>query len=165
MGGVGAEYNGYYEFDPEKYSDMDEEHFNRYINLGITSDDMLSLLNDKNITERDLAPFKYPNLRDLKKIGYRSLKYGNHIKWDPVKRTKIIQDELGWEFDEVEGLLWFLDGKNWMSRNGTRDRLKYVKRGFGRTAQSVAREIRLGNRQKKKEKNLLMNIMQKSQRV
>ena len=47
---------------------MDEEHFNRYINLGITSDDMLSLLNDKNITERDLAPFKYPNLRDLKKL-------------------------------------------------------------------------------------------------
>ena len=151
-----AEYNGYYEFDPEKYSDMDEEHFNRYINLGITSDDMLSLLNDKNITERDLAPFKYPNLGDLKKIGYRSLKYGNHINWDPIKQTKIIQDELGWEFDVVEGL----PPDFWMEKiecrvNGIRDWLKYVKRGFGRTAQSVAREIRLGKMSKEEGKKLV----------
>ena len=99
-----AEYTGYYDFDPEKISEQDEEAFNRYINLGITAEDMLGFLKDKKLKERDLQPYKYPNLRDLKKIGYKSLQYGNFVKWDPVKQTEIIKRELGWKEDEVEGL-------------------------------------------------------------
>ncbi|MDC1049431.1 N-acetyl sugar amidotransferase [Candidatus Pelagibacter sp.] len=151
-----AEYTGYYDFDPEKISEQDEEAFNRYINLGITAEDMSGFLKDKNLKERDLEPYKYPNLRDLKKIGYKSLQYGNFVKWDPVKQTEIIKKELGWEVDEVEGL----PEDFWMEKlecrlNGVRDWLKYIKRGFGRTAQSVAREIRLGKMTKEEGKVLV----------
>ena len=151
-----AEYTGYYDFDPEKISEQDEEAFNRYINLGITAEDMLGFLKDKKLKERDLQPYKYPNLRDLKKIGYKSLQYGNFVKWDPVKQTEIIKRELGWKEDEVEGL----PEDFWMEKlecrlNGVRDWLKYIKRGFGRTAQSVAREIRLGNMTKEEGKVLV----------
>ena len=151
-----AEYTGYYDFDPEKISEQDEEAFNRYINLGITAEDMLGFLKDKKLNERDLQPYKYPNLRDLKKIGYKSLQYGNFVKWDPVKQTEIIKRELGWKEDEVEGL----PEDFWMEKlecrlNGVRDWLKYIKRGFGRTAQSVAREIRLGNMTKEEGKVLV----------
>ncbi|MDB9731905.1 N-acetyl sugar amidotransferase [Candidatus Pelagibacter sp.] len=151
-----AEYTGYYDFDPEKISEQDEEAFNRYINLGITAEDMSGFLKDKNLKERDLVPYKYPNLRDLKKIGYKSLQYGNFVKWDPVKQTEIIKKELGWEVDEVEGL----PEDFWMEKlecrlNGVRDWLKYIKRGFGRTAQSVAREIRLGKMTKEEGKVLV----------
>ncbi len=151
-----AEYTGYYDFDPEKISEQDEEAFNRYINLGITSEDMFGFLKDKNLDQRDLHPYKYPNLRDLKKIGYKSLQYGNFVKWDPVKQTEIIKRELGWKEDEVEGL----PEDFWMEKlecrlNGVRDWLKYIKRGFGRTAQSVAREIRLGNMTKEEGKVLV----------
>ena len=151
-----AEYTGYYDFDPEKISEQDEEAFNRYINLGITAEDMLGFLKDKNLKERDLQPYKYPNLRDLKKIGYKSLQYGNFVKWDPVKQTEIIKKELGWEVDEVEGL----PEDFWMEKlecrlNGVRDWLKFIKRGFGRTAQSVAREIRLGKMTKEEGKVLV----------
>ena len=114
---------------------------------------MLGFLKDKKLKERDLQPYKYPNLRDLKKIGYKSLQYGNFVKWDPVKQTEIIKRELGWKEDEVEGL----PEDFWMEKlecrlNGVRDWLKYIKRGFGRTAQSVAREIRLGNMTKEEGK-------------
>ena len=98
----------------------------------------------------------FVKFKDLKKIGYKSLQYGNHVKWDPVKQTKLIQRELGWKFDEVEGL----PPDFWMEKlecrvNGIRDWLKYVKRGYGRTAQSVAREIRLGNMTKEEGKKLV----------
>ena len=154
-----AEYTGYYDFDPEKISEQDEEAFNRYINLGITAEDMLGFLKDKNLKERDLQPYKYPNLRDLKEIGYKSLQYGNFVKWDPVKQTEIIKKELGWEVDEVEGL----PEDFWMEKlecrlNGVRDWLKYIKRGFGRTAQSVAREIRLGKMTKEEGEVLVQKF-------
>ena len=117
---------------------------------------MYGFIKDGVVEERDLAPFKYPKLRDLKRIGYKSLCYGTFINWDPVKQTEIIQKELGWKMDQVEGLA----PEFWMEKiecrvNGIRDWLKYVKRGFGRTAQSVAREIRLGKITKEEGKILV----------
>tara|TARA_B100000315_G_scaffold196711_1_gene187866 strand:- start:1623 stop:2792 length:1170 start_codon:yes stop_codon:yes gene_type:complete len=139
-----AEYTGYYDFNDEEWEEQDEEAFNRHVNLGINSQDMLEFLTD-DITERDLRPYEYPKLRDLKRIGYKSILYGTFIKWDPWEQTKVIQEELGWQKDEVEGIpeqFWF--EKLECRVNGIRDWLKYIKRGFGRTAQSVAREIRNG---------------------
>ena len=151
-----AEYNGYYDFDEKNFEEKDEESFNRYVNLGMNAEDMYGFIKDGIISERDLAPFKYPKLRDLKKIGYKSLCYGTFINWDPIKQTELIMKELGWKMDEVEGL----PPEFWMEKiecrvNGIRDWLKYVKRGFGRTAQSVAREIRLGKMTKEEGKVLV----------
>ena len=33
---------------------------------------MLGFLKDKKLKERDLQPYKYPNLRDLKKLGIKA---------------------------------------------------------------------------------------------
>ena len=98
----------------------------------------------------------YPKLRDLKKIGYKSLCYGTFINWDPVRQTELIKNELGWKQDEVEGLPEEFSMEKIECRvNGIRDWLKYVKRGFGRTAQSVAREIRLKKMTKEEGKLLI----------
>jgi len=151
-----AEYTGYYDFDESKFEEQDEEAFNRYINLGMNAEDMFGFIKDGIITERDLAQFKYPKLRDLKKIGYKSLCYGTFINWDPIKQAELIKKKLGWKMDEVEGLA----PEFWMEKiecrvNGIRDWLKFIKRGFGRTAQSAAREIRLGKMSKEEGKMLV----------
>ncbi len=151
-----AEYTGYYDFDEENLEERDEVSFNRYVNLGINAEDMHEFINDGIITDRDLSPYKYPKLRELKKIGYKSICYGSFINWDPVNQTTLIQKELGWKMDQVEGLA----PDFWMEKieckvNGIRDWLKYVKRGFGRTAQSVAREIRKGKLSKDQGKLLI----------
>ena len=59
--------------DEEKFEEQDEQAFNRYINLGINAEDMYGFIKDGVVKERDLAPFKYPKLRDLKKIGYKGI--------------------------------------------------------------------------------------------
>lgn len=151
-----AEYTAYSEFENEKIEERNEETFNKFINLGINAEDMYGFIKDGIVKERDLAPFKYPKLRDLKKIGYKSICYGNFFKWDPVNQTELIKKQLGWKTDEVEGL----PPEFWMEKvecrvNGIRDWLKFVKRGFGRTAQSVAREIRLGKMSKEEGKILV----------
>lgn len=139
-----AEYTGYYDFEEGKWEMCDEESFNRHINLGISAEDMAGFLGDE-ISVRDLRPFQYPKLKDLERIGYKSLPYGTFFKWDPLYNATYIKKKLGWKQDEVEGLPEeFSFEKLECKVNGVRDWIKYLKRGFGRTAQSVAREIRNG---------------------
>lgn len=138
-----AEYTSYYD-NYEDIQAQDEESFNRYINLGITAEDMEGFLGGA-VSERELEPFRYPPLRELKKIGYQSLCYGSYHKWDVRKQVKIIQDELDWRFDEVEGIPeqhWYT--KKECMANGVRDYLKFIKRGFGRTSQLTTDDIRAG---------------------
>ena len=137
-----AEYTGYYNFEDGKWEMQDEESFNKHINLGISAEDMAGFLGS-DITERDLRPFQYPKLEDLEKIGYRSVHYGTFFKWDSLHNANVIKKEIGWQQDEVEGLPEEFSYEKLECRvNGVRDWIKYLKRGFGRTAQSVAREIR-----------------------
>ena len=59
-----AEYTSYYGYDDEE--SVDEERFNRFVNLGITAQDMQGML-DGTVTEKDLLPFTYPAERRFAK--------------------------------------------------------------------------------------------------
>ena len=54
-----AEYTSYYGYDEDE--EVDERRFNRFVNLGITAEDMLGMLDGRS-TMRDLEPFAYPPL-------------------------------------------------------------------------------------------------------
>ena len=42
---------------------------------------------------RDLEPFNYPKLKDLRKIRYRSVCLGSYIPWDVKKHVEVIQKD------------------------------------------------------------------------
>jgi N-acetyl sugar amidotransferase len=127
-----AEYGSYgYTFD--MIEEVDENMFNRFINLGITAQDMLGML-DSEVTARDMRPFTYPPLRELKRIGYRSVCLGSFIPWDTMENSRQIVEAVGWEGNVVEGVpQQFYWEKVECQYTGIRDYLKYIKRGFGRT--------------------------------
>ncbi|MFZ5994612.1 MAG: N-acetyl sugar amidotransferase [Thermodesulfobacteriota bacterium] len=135
-----AEYTAYYSYDqPEE---VDEKRFNRYINLGITAEDMLVRFEGR-IDERDLQPFKYPPLKELRKINYRSVCLGSFIPWDVKRQKSIIEAELGWKGDEVENVPPGYDyEKIECYLQGVRDYIKYIKRGYTRPAHLASIDIR-----------------------
>jgi N-acetyl sugar amidotransferase len=138
-----AEY-GSYGYDFENIEEVDERMFNRFINLGITAQDMVGML-DEDVTERDLMPFTYPSLRDLKRIKYRSVCLGSFIPWDTLENSRQIREALGWGGDLVEGVPpQFYWEKVECMFTGVRDYLKFIKRGFGRTRHLTSIEIREG---------------------
>jgi len=138
-----AEYTSYYSYD-EGPEEVDEERFNRFVNLGITAQDMLRML-DHSVTERDLLPFTYPKLNDLKAINYRSICLGSYIPWDVKNHTEIIKKELGWKGDRVEGVPPQYDYEKIECQfQGIRDYLKYIKRGYARTTHLTTLDIRNG---------------------
>ncbi len=137
-----SEYTAYYSYDqPEE---VDEKRFNRFINLGITAEDMLVRL-EGLVDERDLKPYTYPPLKELRRIGYRSVCLGSFVPWDVKKQSKIIHDELGWQGDEVEGVPpGYEYEKIECYMQGVRDYIKYIKRGYTRPAHLASIDIRNG---------------------
>lgn len=135
-----SEYTSYYSYDqPEE---VDEKRFNRFINLGITADDMYIRL-EGSVNLRDLMPFKYPPLKELRKIGYRSVCLGSYIPWDVKKQSSIIQEELGWKGDAVENVPpEYNYEKIECYLQGVRDYIKYIKRGYTRPSHLTSLDIR-----------------------
>lgn len=135
-----AEYTAYYTY--EQPEEVDEKRFNRYINLGIGADDMLIRL-EGLVKEKDLQPYRYPPLRELRKINCRSVCLGSFISWDVKKQSAIIQEELGWQGDEVENVPPSYEyEKIECYLQGVRDYIKYIKRGYSRPCHLASIDIR-----------------------
>ena len=142
-----AEYTAYYSYEDtlNEEEEVDEKRFNRFVNLGITADDMLGMLNDPKVDPRDMLPFTYPKLRDLKRVNYRSICLGSYIPWDVKKQVEIIKTEIGWEEDLNAGIPpQYAYEKVECQVQGIRDYLRYIKRGYGRTTHLATIDIRNG---------------------
>jgi N-acetyl sugar amidotransferase len=131
-----AEYTAYFSYGQKE--EVDEKRFNRYINLGISSDDMFVRLGGK-VDPRDLKPYSYPALKDLRALEYRSVCLGSYIQWDAKRQSEIIKVELGWSGDQVENVPpQYSYEKIECYMQGVRDYIKYIKRGYSRPSHLVA---------------------------
>ena len=140
-----AEY-GSYGYSYEEIQEVNEQQFNRFVNLGITADDMAGMLPDW-VSPRDLEMFRYPSLDSIREAGIVSLHLGSFIPWDPRVFADVIRKELGWRGNAVEGIPkeYYWEKVECMY-TGIRDYLKYIQRGFGRTTHLVNIDIREGRK-------------------
>jgi N-acetyl sugar amidotransferase len=139
-----AEYHSWYTF--EEMEEVDEKRFNRLMNQGITADDMYEFLEGR-VQRRDLWMFDYPKRKDLIKLKVRSICLGNYIKWDTKANVALIEKELGWKGQQVEGVPPEYDyEKIECTFQGMRDFSKFVKRGYGRANHLLSIDIRNGRK-------------------
>jgi N-acetyl sugar amidotransferase len=153
-----SEYTAYYDYRDNEIEVVDETRFNRFVNLGITAEDMKGMIeHDFDLDPRDLIPYSYPAIRDLKQLRYRSVCLGSFIPWDVRVQSKLIADELGWQGDEVEGMppdIYSYE-KIECAMQGVRDYLKFLKRGYSRVTQMTALDIRNGRMEKEQAEQLI----------
>lgn len=137
-----AEYTAYFSYDePEK---VDQERFNRFVNLGINAEDMFWRLGG-NVDYRDLKPYSYPPIEKLKELNFESVCLGSFIKWDVPTQSEIIMDQLGWSGDVVENVpKQYPYEKIECYMQGVRDYIKYIKRGYSRPSHLAALDLRAG---------------------
>jgi hypothetical protein len=99
------------------------------------------------IEERQLLPYSFPDENSLKEIGYLSVPLGSFIPWNYQANSELIKKELAWEVDELEGVPISLNShgeKIECFMQGTRDYIKFLKRGYGRSMQISAFKARSG---------------------
>lgn len=107
---------------------------------------MISSANDL-VDERDLLPYSFPPVEELRDLGYLSVPLGSFIPWDYELNSKRIISELGWALDDLEGVPRSVNQhgeKIECFLQGTRDYLKFIKRGYGRATQINAFKVRQG---------------------
>ena len=75
------------------------------------------------------------------------------LPWDVKRQVKIIKEELGWKGDVVEGVP---ENYNYEKieciLQGTRDFIKYLKRGYGRTTHLASIDIRNDRLEEKRKR-------------
>lgn len=144
-----SEYTAYYDYKDSALEMVDEKRFNRFVNLGITAEDMRGMISSTQdpVDSRDLLPYTYPPLKNLRQLGYHSVCLGSYIPWDVKENVKYFQKYLPWWVgDDVEGMppgLYPYE-KIECFMQGIRDYIKYIKRGYGRVSQMTALDIRHG---------------------
>lgn len=148
-----AEYTAYYTYTDEE--EVDERRFHRFIDLGISAEDMVGFLG-KKITLKDLEPYQYPSPKNLRAISARSICLGSYIPWDVKRHYEIIHKELAWEGNEVEGVPpQYPYEKVEYQLQGPRDYLKFIKRGYARTTHLTSIDIRNGRMNRKEAVKLI----------
>ena len=152
-----AEYTAYYSYEDVEAGreEVDEERFNKFVNLGINAEDMVGFLKGE-VTLRELEPYRFPALRELKKLQARSVCLGSYIPWDVKKHYEVISKELGWQGDDVEGVPpQYPYEKIEYLLQGPRDYLKFIKRGYARTTHLTSIDIRNGRITRDEAKKLI----------
>lgn len=144
-----AEITGYYDYLDDEIEYEDDKKFNMLRTLGITAEDMHGMIDSPEdpVDVRDLMPYTFPDVKALKAMKYCSVPLGSFIPWDYVKNTEVIKKELGWKADEVEGVPSDINThgeKIECFMQGTRDYIKFLKRGYARVAQINAFHVRNG---------------------
>ena len=144
-----ADITAYYDHLNDEIEYEDDKKFNMLRTLGITAEDMHGMIDtpEDPVDKRDLIPYTYPAVKELKALRYCSVPLGSFIPWDYVKNTDLIKRELDWRIDEVEGVPVDINDhgeKIECFMQGTRDYIKYLKRGYARVSQINAFHVRSG---------------------
>lgn len=144
-----SEITAYYDYLNDEIEYEDDKKFNMLRTLGITAEDMHGMIDRQGapVDKRDLIPYTFPNVAELKALKYCSVPLGAFIPWDYTKNTEVIKRELGWKADELEGVPDVINGhgeKIECSMQGSRDYIKFLKRGYSRVSQINAFHVRAG---------------------
>jgi len=144
-----SEITAYYDYLNDEIEYEDDKKFNMLRTLGITAEDMHGMIDspEKPIDKRDLIPYTFPEVKDLRALRYCSVPLGSFIPWDYQKNTEVIKRELGWQTDELEGVPDEINPhgeKIECFMQGVRDYIKFLKRGYGRVTQINAFHVRNG---------------------
>ena len=144
-----SEITAYYDYLNDEIEYEDDKKFNMIRTLGITAEDMHGMIDtpEDPVDKRDLIPYTFPDVNELKAMRYCSVPLGSFIPWDYVENTEVIKRELGWQVDQVEGVPTEINEhgeKIECFMQGTRDYIKFLKRGYSRVAQINAFHVRGG---------------------
>jgi N-acetyl sugar amidotransferase len=98
------------------------------------------------LSAQDLLPYRYPSDNEIYALDLKGLFLGNYVYWEANEHGPMVQREYGFRssgrsFDRTYRTMSNLDD---MHENGAHDYLKFIKFGYGRCSDHVAKDIRAG---------------------
>jgi N-acetyl sugar amidotransferase len=101
---------------------------------------------DEEISERDLAPYLYPDVSEVERIGVKAMYFAYFFKWSMYENYEYIRNKIDFRVDSrgrTDGTF-----TNFDSLDDKIDNLyyymQYIKFGFGRSARDTSRFVQNG---------------------
>ena len=107
-------------------------------------------IGQEGLQEKDLLWAKYPNDKEIEKLGIRGIFMGNYLYWDSEKNLKKAK-ELGFKENPTpyERTYRKFSNVDDIHENGIKDYLKFIKFGYGRCTDHTSKDIRLNSLSRK----------------
>lgn len=126
--------------------------------MGYEAEDLIGV---KGLTENDLTQFIYPDNEELEKVGVRGIYLGNYLPWDSKFQHEQMITEYDFETREQQRTIDTYNNNDCVHYNGLHDYIKFLKYGYSKINDHMAREIRWGRIQK----NNALKLIKKYQDV
>lgn len=95
------------------------------------------------VTHKDLQAFTYPSDEQLESSRVRGLYVGNYVFWDAQKQIEDVINKFGYESNQQERTYNTYESIHCFNNASVHDYIKYLKFGYGKVYDHVARDIRL----------------------
>lgn len=109
--------------------------------MGYEAEDLIDDFD--GITDKDIIQFKYPDDKELERVGVRGIYLNNYIRWD----TKAQHEEMIklYEYETCTQTRTFdtYNDVDCFNYSDVHDYIKFIKHGYGKVTDHATREIRL----------------------
>ena len=109
--------------------------------MGFEAEDLIDEFD--NIKEQDIVQYKYPHDREIERVGVRGIYLNNYIRWDSRFQHEKMIKLYGYETKRQTRTFDTYNDVDCYNYSDVHDYIKFVKHGYGKVADHVAREIRL----------------------
>ncbi|MBL96696.1 MAG: LPS biosynthesis protein [Legionellales bacterium] len=113
----------------------------------------------EKVTKKDLQAFTYPSDAQLETSRVRGLYVGNYIFWDSQKQIENMIEKFGYETNAQERTYNSYESIHCFNNASVHDYVKYLKFGYGKVCDHVARDIRLKRRTKEQGHALIKKYL------
>lgn len=107
------------------------------------------------VSHKDLQAFTYPSDEQLETSRVRGIYIGNYILWDSQKQIESMISKYGYETNKQERTYNTYESIHCANNASVHDYIKYLKFGYGKVSDHVARDIRLKRISKSKGLQLI----------
>jgi hypothetical protein len=109
--------------------------------MGFEAEDLIDDFD--GISEENMVQFKYPDDKELERVGVRGIYLNNYIRWDTKAQHEKMIEEFGYRTQEQTRTFDTYNDVDCFNYSDVHDYIKFLKHGYGRVADHASREIRL----------------------
>jgi N-acetyl sugar amidotransferase len=109
--------------------------------MGFEAEDFIDEFD--NIIEQDIVQFKYPDDKEIERVGVRGIYLNNYIRWDSKAQHEEMIKLYDYETHEQTRTFDTYNDVDCFNYSDVHDYIKFVKHGYGKVTDHASREIRL----------------------
>lgn len=116
------------------------------------------------ITEQDITQYKYPDDKEIERVGVRGIYLNNYIRWDTKAQHEQMIQKYDYETTKQTRTFDSYNDIDCYNYSDVHDYIKFIKHGYGKVVDHATREIRLKRMSRQQGLELVRNYIYKKPR-